>query len=85
MKVIIVSYRRGRHTVTPNQAILKVSDVNDKKTAYKFVGRKVVFKTGSGKLIRGVVTAIHGGNGRLRARFVRGLPGQAIGEEVSLS
>ncbi len=85
MKVTIVSYRRGRHVLNPNQAILKVNDVEDKSAAKKYIGKKVVFKTQSGKLIHGVVTDVHGDNGRLRARFERGIPGQAIGKEVSLS
>ncbi len=85
MKVVIVSYRRGRHTVTPNQAILKVSDIEEKKAAYKYVGKKVVYETSSGKKIKGVITAVHGNKGRLRARFEKGLPGQAIGKEVKMT
>lgn len=85
MKAVIVSYRRGRHTVTPNQAIIKLEAIEDKDAAKKFVGKKVSYKTKSGKIISGVITDLHGDNGRLRARFERGIPGQAIGSEISIS
>jgi len=84
MKAVIASYRRSRHLVRPNQAIIKLAGINDKKSASKYVGRKLSYKTRSGKLIKGVITDSHGDNGRLRARFERGLPGQALGSEVMI-
>ncbi|MFA5406553.1 MAG: 50S ribosomal protein L35ae [Candidatus Nanoarchaeia archaeon] len=84
MKALIVSFKRGRHLIHPRQAIIKVSGIEDKRKAGALVGKKIVFKTKSGRLMTGVITKAHGGNGLVRARFDKGLPGQAIGQEVTL-
>lgn len=85
MKALIASYERSRHLIHFNQAIIKLEGINDKKAASKYIGTKIVFKTKSGRMIKGFIKDVHGDNGRLRARFERGLPGQAIGQEINLS
>jgi large subunit ribosomal protein L35Ae len=85
MKALIVSYKRGRHLIHPRQVILKVPGIGDKGKAQALVGKKVVFTTKGKKVIKGVITRPHGGKGLVRARFTKGLPGQAIGKEVILS
>lgn len=82
MKALIASYKRGRHVIHHNQAVILVQGVNDKKSAAKLIGSKVSYKTTGGKSIKGVVKDVHGDKGRVRARFERGLPGQAIGSPV---
>ncbi len=82
MKAIIVSYRRGRHTVHPNQAIIKIEGIEERSKAFTFAGKKVVYSTKSGKVIKGVISKAHGKKGLVVARFKKGLPGQAIGKEV---
>ncbi|MFA4945955.1 MAG: 50S ribosomal protein L35ae [Candidatus Micrarchaeia archaeon] len=84
MKAVILDYRQGRHTQTPNQAIIEVEGVDSKEKAAKLTGRQVVWKTTSGKSIKGKVTAPHGGKGRVRALFEKGLPGQAVGTSIEL-
>lgn len=74
----IVSFRRGRHTYTPRQFIVMFEGVDNKAKAEKYVGRELMWKTESGKEIKGKVTAVHGSKGMLRALFEKGLPGQAI-------
>ena len=84
MKALIVSYKRGRHTIHPRQAIIKMQGIEEKKKALTLVGKEVTFTTKGGKALKGVITRSHGDKGLVRARFTTGLPGQAIGQEVSI-
>jgi len=84
MKAIILDYRRGRHAQTPNQAILEVEGTDSAEKAKKLEGKPVAWKSSGNRLIKGKITAPHGRKGRVRARFERGLPGQAIGSAVEV-
>lgn len=84
MKAFITSYRRGRRTSHNNQIIIKSDEVETREDAGKYVGKKVVYKTKSGKEMKGKVTHPHGNNGAMLARFRKGLPGQALGEKVEV-
>ncbi|MFW6378853.1 MAG: 50S ribosomal protein L35ae [Nanoarchaeota archaeon] len=84
MKGTIVNYRSGRHTQTTNQMIISVEDVSSKEEAEKLVGKTVVYNTGK-KDIKGEVRSAHGNSGALRVLFETGMPGQAIGQEVSIN
>ncbi len=77
----IVSFRRGRKTQTLNQAVVRITGVDDREAASKYIGKRVEIKF-STNFIRGVVTRAHGDNGRVIVRFRRGLPGQAITKEL---
>ena len=82
---IIINYRRGRKTQKTNQMIIEFDGV-DKEKAKELVGKTVIYTTPGKeqKVIKGQVTAAHGGKGAVRALFERGLPGQAIGDKVKL-
>lgn len=84
MKGIIVNYRRGRHTQHPRQYIIEVEGIDSKQEATKLLGKKVEWKTPSGKILRGKLISTHGNKGRLRAKFRKGLPGQALGTKVEI-
>ncbi len=84
MDAIITSFRRSRHTQTDNHMILVVDGVDSKDKANGLVGKKVVFKTESGKELTGKVAAAHGNKGAIRAIFDTGMPGQSLGKKVSL-
>lgn len=84
MKGTISSFRRGRTTQTDNQMIIHVEKSESKEAAQKLVGKKVVFKTDSGKEIVGEVKAAHGNSGAVRATFEKGMPGQSLGKPVSV-
>ncbi len=84
MKAVVKNFRRGRKTAHTSQLILLVEGIDSKSEAGKLIGRKVFFKTKSGKKIKGKITALHGNKGAVRAKFERGLPGQAIGEKVTI-
>ncbi len=84
MKGVIVNYRRGRHTFNPYQMIVKIEGIKNREDAEKLIGKIVVWKTPSGKEIKGKITAPHGNKGAVRVRFEKGMPGQAIGAEVEV-
>ena len=77
-----MNYRRGRRTQTPNQALLAFPGVDSRVKAAALQGKLVSWKTPSGKHISGRITLPHGSKGIVRARFVKGLPGTAIGSLV---
>jgi large subunit ribosomal protein L35Ae len=83
MSAKIVSFRRGRKTQNVLQAVLKLSDVYDRESAKKYLGKRVELPF-SKTSIKGVITRTHGDNGKVVARFHRGLPGQALTKEVKL-
>jgi len=84
MKGIILSYRRGRHSQDVNQMLVEVDGIDNKEKAEKMIGKKLVWKSSGDKEIKGEFIGIHGGNGVLRAKFERNLPGQAITSRVEV-
>ena len=84
MQAIISNFKRSRHKPSPNQVILVVEGVTSKDQASKFVGKKLTYKTSSGKEIKGEVRASHGNSGALRALFETGMPGQCLGTKLKL-
>ncbi len=84
MEGVISNFKRNRHTTSSNQMIVLVDGVSDKEAAGKLVGKKVSYDTGK-KKIAGEVRSSHGNSGALRVLFETGMPGQAIGQKVSLS
>lgn len=86
MQATILSNRRGVKTQYNNQYILKVNDekYKDKKTISDLLGKKVIYKTGSGKNIMGTIVSAHGNKGAIRVIFEKGLPGTAISEKVEI-
>jgi large subunit ribosomal protein L35Ae len=83
MQGTIVSYRRGRHGQTVNQAIIKIDGVSSRDEAGKLVGKSVKWQSIKTH-IPGKVASAHGNSGCLRVLFERGLPGQAITQQVQI-
>lgn len=83
IKGIIKNYKVGVRTQTTNQVIIDIEG-SDKEKSKKLVGKTVIWKTQSGKDMIGKIADVHGCKGSVRARFEKGLPGQAIGTEVSI-
>ena len=84
MEGIIVHFRGSRRVKRSNQMVLQVSGVDNREKAAKMIGKKVVWKTSGGKSMVGEITNVHGNNGALRIRFDTGMPGQSIGQKVSV-
>jgi large subunit ribosomal protein L35Ae len=85
MQGLIVNYRGGLKTQTANQYIIEPEGSKSKASAAKLAGKKVVWKTSKGKPIVGKIMQAHGNNGAVRAKFSKGLPGQALGTKVEIS
>jgi large subunit ribosomal protein L35Ae len=83
-KGLIVQFRRGPHRIHERHFLLDFS-MKDREDARKIVGKEVSWKSSSGKEIKGKIAAPHGNKGLVRAIFERGLPGQAITEEVTMT
>lgn len=83
MKGIIVQFRRGRHTIKERHYLLDVG-LKTKEAAKKLAGKKVIWKSPSGKIIKGKISDSHGNKGLVRAIFEKGLPGQAVTSQVEI-
>ncbi len=84
MEGIINNFRRSRAHQETRHLIISMESVDSREKAFTFVGKKVVFKTETGKEIVGEVRSAHGNNGCIRVIFERGLPGQSLGTKVQV-
>jgi len=84
MQGTILSYRRGRHTQNVNQVLVELNDVDSREKAKKFLNKKLVWESPSGKEIKGEIIGLHGNKGIVRAKFERNLPGQAITTKIRI-
>jgi len=80
---LIVSYRMGPKTQRPKEYILQFLNVKSSSEAARLVGRKVAWPVGERKT-RGKIVALHGKRGLVRARFRKGVSGQALGTQVEI-
>jgi large subunit ribosomal protein L35Ae len=83
MKGIIVQFRRSRKRIKERHYLLELG-AGSRDAAKKLVGKEVAWKSSSGKLIKGKISDAHGNKGLVRAIFEKGLPGQAITNEVEV-
>ena len=81
----IVNFRGSHHTKYMNQIIIIVDAITSKEKAKNLLNKQVTWKTPSGKEIKGTIKKEHGNKGAVRAKFEKGLPGQAIGTKVTIS
>jgi len=90
MHATILSFRRGRHTQKTNQFLLEIEGVDSRAKASPFIGKRIVWtstvkaRDKKPKEIFGKITSCHGNNGVVRARFSRGLPGEALRNKVKI-
>lgn len=87
VKSKFLGFRRNRKNQTPNQALLRIEDVNTPKETEYYLGKRVVYiykahnkEQGSKfRTIWGRVCKAHGGQGAVIARFSPNLPARAMG------
>jgi len=77
MKARIIGFKGSRRDTYNNCCILDVEDKNPPG----LIGKKVFWKTASGMAIQGKILRTHG-RSSLLARFKKGLPGFALGDEL---
>ena len=83
MEGIVVQFRRGRHRIHEKHYLLDLG-MKDREEAKKIIGKEVIWKSVSGKEIKGKVSDAHGNKGLVRAIFERGLPGQAVTTKIEV-
>ncbi len=81
----IIQFRRGRKTIVERHFLIEIKGVSTRKEAEKFVGKEVEWTSPAGKIIKGKISAPHGGKGAVRAIFEKGLPGQAVTTGVKIN
>lgn len=89
MKVIsegrVINYVLSKHLQHPKNIVLRFNGVDSEDVASKLIGRTIIWISKGGKEIRGKIVSFHGKSGAVRARFRKGLPGEALGTIVRLA
>lgn len=82
---IITNYRTGPRTQKSRECIIRFPHIQSVAQASRLVGRKIAWEAEmTEQRIVGKIVALHGKKGLVRARFRKGLPGQALGTPVVL-
>ena len=84
MEGVIVHYKQNRHTTDGNQIIVQPKGSESREAAEKLVGKSVAWNTGKQDLV-GKVASAHGNSGAVRVVFEKGVPGQALGQQVKIN
>jgi large subunit ribosomal protein L35Ae len=79
----IMNYRIGIRTQSSRECLIKFNGVDSTAQAGSLLGHKVAWK-GDNKTLVGKITVFHGKSGVVRAKFKKGVPGQALGTTVEL-
>jgi large subunit ribosomal protein L35Ae len=67
----------------PKWCLIQIKDANSVSEAGRLIGRKVILKY-ENKVFAGKIMDLHGKNGVVKAKFHKGVPGQAIGTTVEV-
>ena len=84
MEGIIANFRKSMHVQKGNHMVVYIEGIANKEKAGSLVGKSVVWKSPAGKEIKGRIAGAHGNKGAVRIIFDKGMPGQSIGEKVSI-
>ena len=79
----VASCRRGPKTQRPKEYLIQFRSVKSFSEAGQLIGRKAAWPLGQPNCI-GKIVALHGKKGLVRARFRKGLPGNALGSLVEI-
>ena len=79
----IMNYRIGIKTQMTSECLIQFPQVTSVALTGQLIGKSVEWK-GLNKNLTGKIVGFHGKNGVVRARFKRGVPGQALGTNVQL-
>ena len=74
---------RGPKTRNPKEYLIQFSGVKTVSEAGQLIGRKVAWQLGERKCVVKIFS-LHGKNGLVKARFRKGVPGQALGSPVEI-
>ena len=79
----VISFRRSLKHIHKRHFILDAGKKN-KEDAAGLIGTEVEWTSPAGKIIKGKISGSHGNKGLVRAIFERGLPGQAMNDNVEM-
>jgi len=79
----ITNYRIGIRTQSSRECLIQFAGVDSAAQTGLLMGQKVVWK-GENKKLVGKIIGFHGKSGAVRAKFKKGVPGQALGTTVEL-
>lgn len=80
----ILNFKTGMHRQEHHHILIGLPNVDNAESASRYIGRRAVWTSKTGKRIVGRIISVHGRNGTLLGRFRRGLPGQALGSNVEI-
>ena len=80
---IIMNYRIGIASQNPKECLVRFPNVNSVSKAGQLINRKVIWKQGDIKFI-GKISGLHGKKGIVKIKFLKSVPGQALGTKVEL-
>ena len=83
-KAVFTGYRGGLHTQRNKHVLLTIEHIDTRDKAAQYIGRNVIWRSPKGNTLIGRITGVHGRKGVVRARFKKGLPGQAVGVELDI-
>lgn len=83
-KAVFVSYQRGKHAQRNKQILIRIEGIKDRNEAARFIGRKVTWDSPTDRPQMGTIMGVHGRRGVVKARFKNGLPGHALGSELTI-
>jgi large subunit ribosomal protein L35Ae len=78
-----MNYRIGIRTQMSRECLIEFANTSPEKASENIIGQKVLWTNGKSELC-GRIVGFHGKNGVVRARFKKGLPGQALGTLIEL-
>lgn len=83
MKAKLINFRRSIKRIHERHYIIDAGKKN-REDAAGIVGKQVVWTSDAGKKINGKISSAHGNKGLVRAIFEKGLPGQAMNDDVEV-
>ncbi|AFL94314.1 50S ribosomal protein L35Ae [Thermococcus cleftensis] len=83
-KALVLAYAGTKEHQDNHHMILKPLGIDDRNAASRLIGRKVVWRTPTGRKMYGKILKPHGNRGEVKAYFKPGLPGQALGDYVEI-
>lgn len=95
MKAIHLGYKRNRRNQHPNQSRIQIEGVKDRKATQFYLGKRIAYvykaqnttRSMNGipskyRVMWGRITAPHGDNGIVKAKFRKNLPPASIGKSL---
>jgi len=79
----VTNYRIGIRTQYLHEYLLQFAGVDSVAQTGPLMGQKVVWKSGK-KMLIGKIVGFHGNNVAVRAKFKKGVHGQALGTTIEL-